>query len=163
MCNNNCQQGRDCTCGDIHYQFSNQDGSVNEVKSNFINGLINKDCKPEPDENFSLVKRLRTMTALGWNPIGDEAADKIQELESELLEQARIIGMSGEREADLLGKIDRLEREIAGLKAMIPQPHVIRELVNKLRDIAVKYHDHQSLRERLAAPVHDVWKTGGVK
>lgn len=28
--------------------------------------------------------------------------------------------------------------------------HVFRELVNTLRDIAVKYHDHQSLRERIA-------------
>lgn len=35
--------------------------------------------------------------------------------------------------------------------------HQIRELVNQLRDIAIKYHDHQSLRDRLAGPVHDLW------
>jgi len=29
----------------------------------------------------------------------------------------------------------------------------IREIVNQLRDIAIKYHDHQSLRERLAQVV----------
>ena len=28
-----------------------------------------------------LVKRLRTMAGIGWNPIGDEAADRIEELE----------------------------------------------------------------------------------
>ena len=28
--------------------------------------------------------------------------------------------------------------------------HEIRELVNHLRDIAVAYHDHDSLRERIA-------------
>lgn len=28
--------------------------------------------------------------------------------------------------------------------------HEIRELVNHVRDIAIKYHDHQSLRERIA-------------
>ena len=30
------------------------------------------------------------------------------------------------------------------------KPHEFRELVNELRDTAVKYHDHQSLRERIA-------------
>ena len=35
-----------------------------------------------------------------------------QDLEAECLEQARLLGMSGEREADLLGKIDRLNRVI---------------------------------------------------
>lgn len=37
--------------------------------------------------------------------------------------------------------------------------HQIAELVNKLRYIAVKYHDHQSLRDRLAGPVHDLWES----
>ena len=35
-----------------------------------------------------------------------------QDLEAECLEQARLLGMSGEREADLLGKIARLNRVI---------------------------------------------------
>ena len=34
------------------------------------------------------------------------------------------------------------------------KPHEFRELVNELRDTAVKYHDHQSLRERI---VHVLW------
>jgi hypothetical protein len=32
----------------------------------------------------TLIARLRTMGATGWNPIGDEAADKIEELEQQL-------------------------------------------------------------------------------
>lgn len=32
----------------------------------------------------NLVKRLRTMAAIGWNPIGDEAADRIEELKNAL-------------------------------------------------------------------------------
>ena len=34
-----------------------------------------------------------------------------QDLEAEFLEQARLLGMSGEREADLLGKIERLAKD----------------------------------------------------
>lgn len=43
------------------------------------------------------------------------------------------------------------------------KPHQITKLVNELRDIAVKYHDHQSLRERLAGPVHDLWNCAASK
>lgn len=32
----------------------------------------------------NLVKRLRTMAGIGWNPIGDEAADRIEKLEEAL-------------------------------------------------------------------------------
>lgn len=37
------------------------------------------------------------------------------------------------------------------------KPDEFRELVNELRDTAVKYHDHQSLRERI---VHVLWAHG---
>lgn len=37
-------------------------------------------------------------------------------LQAEVLEQARLNGMGGEREADLLGKVARLERELARLR-----------------------------------------------
>ena len=37
--------------------------------------------------------------------------DRLAASESECLEQARLLGMSGEREAALLGKIERLEAE----------------------------------------------------
>lgn len=38
---------------------------------------------------------------------------RIDELEKELLEQARVNGMGGERESDLLGKLWKLEKELA--------------------------------------------------
>lgn len=36
------------------------------------------------DTKYPLVKRLRTMAAIGWNPIGDEAADEIERLQSKV-------------------------------------------------------------------------------
>ena len=39
-------------------------------------------------------------------------AERAEKAEAECLEQARLLGKSGEREADLLGKIERLNRVI---------------------------------------------------
>lgn len=36
------------------------------------------------DGEVSLIKRLRSMAASGWNPIGNEAANRIEELETAL-------------------------------------------------------------------------------
>jgi hypothetical protein len=44
------------------------------------------------------------------------AIARAEKAEAECLEQARLLGMSGEREADLLGKLGRLERELAAMK-----------------------------------------------
>jgi hypothetical protein len=33
---------------------------------------------------------------------------------------------------------------------IVIEPHMFREMVNAARDIAIKYHDHQSLRDRLS-------------
>ena len=41
------------------------------------------------------------------------------------------------------------------------KPHIFREMINELRDTAVKYHDHQSLRERLSGVVRDAIRKGG--
>jgi len=41
---------------------------------------------------------------------------RVERAEAECLEQARLLGMSGEREADLLGKLGRLESELAAIK-----------------------------------------------
>lgn len=30
------------------------------------------------------------------------------------------------------------------------EPHLFREMVNAARDVAIKYHDHQSLRDRMS-------------
>jgi hypothetical protein len=45
--------------------------------------------------------------------------DRAEEAEFECQEQARLLGMSGQREAALLGKIEQLERELAKAKATI--------------------------------------------
>lgn len=45
---------------------------------------------------------------------GDQA-ERAERVEAECLEQARLLGMSGEREADLLGKLERAEAENADL------------------------------------------------
>ena len=41
--------------------------------------------------------------------------DRAEKAEAECLEQARLLGMSGEREADLLGKLERLAKDKARL------------------------------------------------
>lgn len=40
---------------------------------------------------------------------------RVERAEDECLEQARLLGMSGEREADLLGKLERLAKDKARL------------------------------------------------
>jgi hypothetical protein len=46
----------------------------------------------------------------------NELIARAEKAEAECLEQARLLGMSGEREADLLGKLGRLESELAAIK-----------------------------------------------
>lgn len=48
---------------------------------------------------------------------------------------------------DLCKKLDTAERAAA------PADHEIREAVNQLRDVAVQFHAHQSLRDRIASVV----------
>jgi len=42
--------------------------------------------------------------------------DKLKEMQAEITEQCRIIGMSGEREARLLARVEELERENEALR-----------------------------------------------
>lgn len=60
--------------------------------------------------NEELIERLY---GAGHNDIMAEAAERIAELEAELSEQARLLGMGGEREAALLGRLERSERKLA--------------------------------------------------
>lgn len=58
-------------------------------------------------------------------------------------------------------KVEQIREKQAGKPRNSPLPqheitmesHVLRELVNELRDVAAQYHYHQSLRERLAGAV----------
>lgn len=38
----------------------------------------------EENTKYPLIRRLRTMAAIGWNPIGDEAADEIERLQTKV-------------------------------------------------------------------------------
>lgn len=40
---------------------------------------------------YSLIKRLRTMSNMGWHPIGNEAADEIERLQAENVRLKNII------------------------------------------------------------------------
>lgn len=46
-----------------------------------------------------------------------DARAEIERLRAEVLEQARLLGMSGEREAKLLAEIERLRARVAELEA----------------------------------------------
>jgi hypothetical protein len=80
------------------------------------------------EHNAAVSLRLKLVTALDRadNAEADNAKwqklllmsrdDREIDLISEIEEQARLLGMSGEREADLLGKLGRLESELAAIK-----------------------------------------------
>jgi hypothetical protein len=80
------------------------------------------------EHNAAVSLRLKLVTALDRadNAEADNAKwqklllmsrdDREIDLISEIEEQARLLGMSGEREADLLGKLGRLENELAAIK-----------------------------------------------
>jgi hypothetical protein len=52
-----------------------------------------------------------------WAKVQPEAADAIEQLHTENLEQARLLGMSAERELKLLAEIEQLKKQIALLQA----------------------------------------------
>ena len=63
------------------------------------------------DDNRSYGCELRDPNGTIWEQAAKDHA-RAERAEAECLEQARLLGKSGEREADLLGKIDRLNRVI---------------------------------------------------
>ena len=84
----------------------------------------------------------------------DDVFDFARHLEHEVMEQARLNGMGSEREAGLLGKVGRLERENAALrKSMKSITPLLDELVKvfdyaqtngdlfDLADVCIKYRD----------------------
>ena len=74
-------------------------------------------------DSEGLAFRLRAISEdnrYAWNEWSEDvlrqSAARIEELERELNEQVVCNGKGAEREADLLGKVERLEREIARLR-----------------------------------------------
>jgi chromosome segregation ATPase len=78
------------------------------------------------------------------------ALDRAMKAEAECLEQARLLGMSGEREADLLGKLGRLESELAAIK------HGHGEL-GKYEQLRLKNAELQAELANIANAKPDTW------
>jgi len=69
------------------------------------------DCEFVMAHRYDIIER--------QEPRCNEANARAEKAETECQEQARLLGMSGQREAALLGKIEQLERELAKAKATI--------------------------------------------
>jgi septal ring factor EnvC (AmiA/AmiB activator) len=89
-------------------------------------------AKPSQDYNEGLLAGLNSTTDFAkadlFREVGPKESDQphirhywtgayrghhLRDIEAEYLEQARLLGMSSEREANHLGQIERLERELA--------------------------------------------------
>lgn len=79
---------------------------------------------PEPEYETATGRRLYTVQQMQkcYEEGCKESAAEIERLTAELHEQARLNGMGSEREAALMAKVERLERELAALKT--PEPAV---------------------------------------
>ena len=62
---------------------------------------------------------------------------RIEQLETEVLEQCRLNSMGGERELALLAKVERLERENAELQALLKTSMEQHEIVGRLHQEAL--------------------------
>jgi hypothetical protein len=80
------------------------EGAINHATGTPLSKAIARAEKAEADNAY--WQKLLLMSR------DDREIDLISEIE----EQARLLGMSGEREADLLGKLGRLESELAAIK-----------------------------------------------
>ena len=104
------------------------------------------------DEQKALVERLRDTASQGVFMAMEngryasphEAADRIEELTTEAAENARIIGMSAEREMALRGEVERLTptvRKLQGYQGALEAE--VKGLRNLLREAEVKLTDVQ--------------------
>jgi hypothetical protein len=112
------------TCGDVQKWADYYTAELTRLRAQLA--AIEEDGTEEHNAAVSL--RLKLVTALDRadNAEADNAKwqklllmsrdDRESDLISEIEEQARLLGMSGEREADLLGKLGRLESELAAIK-----------------------------------------------
>lgn len=103
--------------------------------------------------NKNLIERIRSFeidhTPDGWpairmrdiSALADalEAADnRIEELryvERETFEQAKLLGMSAEREADLLGKLERAERKLS----------IARDALKQMASVSILLHGERRI------------------
>ena len=94
---------------DCHAICDQRDTSVAERDR--LRAEVERLKKQIKDDNRSYGCELRDPYGTIWEQAAKDHA-RAKKAEAECLEQARLLGKSGEREADLLGKIDRLNRVI---------------------------------------------------
>ena len=75
----------------------------------------------EQPNALKLAKWLDAMPSSGY-ALPNQAATELRRLHEEVNEQARLLGMSADRELALLAKIDRLERQLETPLYTSPQP-----------------------------------------
>jgi hypothetical protein len=108
----------------------------------------------------------------GYRPAGLVVRiDLARQIERELAEareegeeQARLLGMSGEREAGFLAEIDRLKREIVEVRDENASLHeaafyrnaIYRHLAARLHEVAVERNDTREQRDRLASALRSL-------
>jgi hypothetical protein len=97
------------------------EGQIAHLFGERMTAIVNRAEKAEAELAEAKVERetiaqssLRSLEA--YMDKLKQFAERAEKAEAECLEQARLLGMSGEREADLLGKLGRLESELAAIK-----------------------------------------------
>lgn len=103
------------TCGDVQKWTEDYTAELTRLRAEVerLNAENNHLNAENNHQSFQLADAAR---GLEWQPAFRKLQARAEKAEAECLEQARLLGMSGEREADLLGKIERLERELAAMK-----------------------------------------------
>lgn len=89
-------------------------------------------------------------------------ANQLGESEAERLEQARLLGMSGEREAGLLAEIERLKKIPMKYRRMAFNAQLQDENNELRKQLAASQAREQQLREALKGNVRVVTKSGPV-
>lgn len=75
------------------------------------------------------------------------------------LETRRLLGGRTQKVAIIQCEIVNAVRE----QKVTLEAHSFREMVNAARDIAIKYHDHQSLRDHMSHALAEFCELGGNK
>ncbi len=75
---------------------------------------------------------------------------ELAEARAEVIEQSRLLGMGGERESDLRGKVDRLERENATLRGMVNTDDPVDCLLLRLGETQLRMIDAERASRKLA-------------
>ena len=97
------------------------------------------------NDTIELVRHLRAMARCEHEDmtVVVDAAAEIERLRAEVQEQARLLGMGGEREAQLLARVEVLERACRLIEGD-PDPHAVAECIGCYRHSRLAYHALES-------------------